>query len=416
MAHGGQGGSQYDETATGHAGGALGGQQQHQQQGDLGSEVHWGVSRLSDEHSGHGQVDRRTVEVERVTSRDHQTHNGFLCTQAFQFDQHAWQSGFRRGSAQHDQQFFTDVANQFDDAETVRAADGTQYQEHEQDAGDVEADHQLAQLHQRTDAVGTDGESHRTERTDWSELHDHVDDVEHHVSKAIDEVQHRLAVGTQAMQGETEDHREHQHLQDVAVGERADDGVRDHVEDKGNDALVFTSRDEASDFAGIQGRYVDVHADTRLHDVDHDQADQQGKGGHDFEVQQRIAAGLADRFHVLHAGDTTDDGTEDDRRDDHFDQFDEPVTQRFEGYTGLRVEVTEQNADSDGNDHLEIQGFVQWLTSRHCKVPQGCPVTTSSCCPQHRDCEPSCTGGICFFELRNGRHLLVVSQGPCHLP
>ncbi|MNI12253.1 hypothetical protein D3C73_654250 [compost metagenome] len=236
------------------------------------------------------------------------------------------------------------------------------------------------------------------------------------MSEAIDEVQQRLAVGTQAMQGETEDHREHQHLQDVAVGERADDGVRDHVEDKGNDALVFTSRDEASDFAGIQGRYVDVHADTRLHDVDHDQADQQGKGGHDFEVQQRIAAGLADRFHVLHAGDTTDDGTEDDRRDDHFDQFDEPVTQRFEGYTGLRVEVTEQNADSDGNDHLEIQGFVQWLTSRHCKVPQGCPVTTSSCCPQHRDCEPSCTGGICFFELRNGRHLLVVSQGPCHLP
>ncbi|MCY1409074.1 hypothetical protein D9M71_244120 [compost metagenome] len=298
----------------------------------------------------------------------------------------------------------------------MHAGDGAQHDQDEQQASDVEAGHQLTQLHQRADTVGTDGKSHGTEGTDWRELHDHVDDVEHHVGEAIDEVQQRLAVGTQAMQGETEDHREHQHLQDVAVGERADDGVRDHVEDKGNDALVFTSRDEASDFAGIQGRYVDVHADTRLHDVDHDQADQQGKGGHDFEVQQRIAAGLADRFHVLHAGDTTDDGTEDDRRDDHFDQFDEPVTQRFEGYTGLRVEVTEQNADSDGNDHLEVQGFIQWLTSRHCKVPQECAATTSNCCPPHLNCEPSCTGGICFFELRNGRHLLVVSQGPCHLP
>ncbi len=115
-----------------------------------------------------------------------------------------------------------------------------------------------------------------------------------------------------------------------------------------------------------------MHAGARLHDVDHDQTDQQGNGGDDFEVQQRIAAGLADRFHVLHAGDAADNGTEDDRCDDHFDQFDEPVTQRLEGYTGLRVEVTEQDADSDGNDHLEVQGFIQWLTSRHCKVPQEC--------------------------------------------
>ncbi|AHZ72135.1 C4-dicarboxylate transport protein [Pseudomonas mandelii JR-1] len=42
-------------------------------------------------------------------------------------------------------------------------------------------------------------------------------------------------------------------------------------------------------------------------------------------------------------------------------------------------------------------------------------MTTSVCCPRHFNCEPSCTGGICFVELRNGRHLLVVSQGPCHL-
>jgi hypothetical protein len=42
-------------------------------------------------------------------------------------------------------------------------------------------------------------------------------------------------------------------------------------------------------------------------------------------------------------------------------------------------------------------------------------VTTSICCHRHFNCEPSCTGGICFVELRNGRHLLVVSQGSCHL-
>src|SRR5471030_1580730 len=131
-----------------------------------------------------------------------------------------------------------------------------------------------------------------------------------------------------------------------------------------DDALISTGRNILSDFGSIQRAHVDVHAGARLDDVDHHQTDQQCNGRNDFEVEQRVTAGLADRFHALHARDTADDGAEDDRRDDHFDQFDEPVTQWLEGHTGLRVEVTDQDADGDGNDHLEIQGFVQWLTSR----------------------------------------------------
>ncbi|MNH39676.1 hypothetical protein D3C79_1008840 [compost metagenome] len=44
------------------------------------------------------------------------------------------------------------------------------------------------------------------------------------------------------MQGKTEDHRQHQHLQDVAGGEGADDGARDHVQQEADDALVSTGR------------------------------------------------------------------------------------------------------------------------------------------------------------------------------
>src|SRR5476651_578964 len=390
-----QGGSQYDEAATGHASSTFGRQQQHQQQGDLVGDVHVGVSRLGDEHGSHGQVDRSTVQVEGVASRDNQADYRLFGAQAFHFDQHAWQCGFGRGSTQYDQQFFTDVADQFQDAEAVSAADATQHDQHEQDAGDVEADHQLTELHQRTYTVGTDGERHGAQGTQWRELHDHVDDVEHHVREAIDEVQHRLAVGTQAVQGETEDHREHQHLQDIAVGESADDGVRDHVKDEANHALVCTGSHVGRDFGGVQGSHVDVHAGARLHDVNHDQTDQQGDGGNNFEVQQRVATGFANRFHALHASDAADNGAEDDRGDDHFDQLDEAVTQWLERHAGLRVEVTEQNTDNDCNDHLEIQGFVQWLTSRHCKVPQSHRVANIRHCPRHLNCEPSCTGGIC---------------------
>ncbi|MNC39186.1 hypothetical protein D3C75_878290 [compost metagenome] len=108
-----------------------------------------------------------------------------------------------------------------------------------------------------------------------------------------------------------------------------------------------------------------MHASARLDHVDDDEADDQGDGGDDFKVQQRVAAGLADRLHALHAGDAADHGAEDDRGDDHLDQFDEAVTQGFEGNARFRVVVAEQDADGDGDQHLDIQGFVQRLTCRH---------------------------------------------------
>src|SRR5476651_326013 len=335
-----QGGSQYDEAATGHASSTFGRQQQHQQQGDLVGDVHVGVSRLGDEHGSHGQVDRSTVQVERVASRDHQTYYRFLRAQTLHFYQHAWQGGFRRGSTQYDQQLFTDVADQLDDAEAVSTTDGAQYQQHEQDAGDVEAQHQLTELYQRTYTVGTDGERHGAQSTQWRQLHDHVDDVEHHVRKAIDEVQDRLAVRTQAMQGETEDHREHQHLQDVAVGEGTHDGVRDHVQDEADNALILTSGYIGSNLGSIQGGWINVHARAWLDNVHDDQTNDQRQGRNDFEVQQRVTAGPANRFHALHTSDTADHGAEDDGGNDHFDQFDEPVTQWLQCHAGLRVEVT----------------------------------------------------------------------------
>jgi hypothetical protein len=117
----------------------------------------------------------------------------------------------------------------------------------------------------------------------------------------------------------------------------------------------------------VQRRYVDVHAGTRLDHVDHNQADDQRQGRDDFEVQQGIATGLADRLHALHPGDAADHGTEDDRGDDHLDQLDEAVAEWLELDRELRIEVADQNTDDDRDDHLEIQRFVQWLTSRHCK-------------------------------------------------
>ncbi|MNQ64906.1 hypothetical protein D3C85_793460 [compost metagenome] len=365
---GGQGGGQHDEAGTGDAGGALGGNQQHGQQGQLVGDIHRGVGGLGDEHRGHGQVDGGAVQVEGVAGGDDQADDGLVRAQLFHLVQHARQGRLGRRGAQHDQQLFADVADETQDAEAVRAGDAAQDHQDEEHAGDVEAQHQLAELHQRAHAVLADGEGHGAEGTDGRDLHDHVDDAEHHLGDLVDEMQHRLTVITHALQGEGEDHREEQHLQNIAAGEGADYGAGDHVEQEGDGALLLAGGGKGGNALGVQGGRVDMHADARLHDVHHYQADEQGDGGDDFEVSQRVAAGLAHCLHVLHAGDAADHGAEDDRRDGHLDQLDEAVAQGFERDAGFRIEVAQEDADGDGDNDLDVQALVERLAG-HGSVP-----------------------------------------------
>ncbi len=77
------------------------------------------------------------------------------------------------------------------------------------------------------------------------------------------------------------------------------------------------------------------------------------------KYSEREHAGLADRLHVLHAGDAGHDGAEDDRRDHHLDELDEAVAERLERRRRVRHEVAEQYADRDGDEDLEIERLVE---------------------------------------------------------
>jgi hypothetical protein len=104
---------------------------------------------------------------------------------------------------------------------------------------------------------------------------------------------------------------------------------------------------------------VNVHPRAGLHHVDDNQADNQRKRTDHFKIEQRHRTGAADRFHAFHTGDTCHDRTEDNRGDNHFNQLNEGIAKRFHLRAQFRVEMAEQNTDSDGRQYLEIQTFKQ---------------------------------------------------------
>ena len=86
---------------------------------------------------------------------------------------------------------------------------------------------------------------------------------------------------------------------------------------------------------------VDVHANAWLDHVDDDQADHQGQCRDDLEVDQRLDTDPADFLDVAHLGYADDDRTEDDRRQQHLDQFDEAVGERLKAGPDLRPEIAD---------------------------------------------------------------------------
>ena len=394
MSHRRQRGSQHNETTARDAGCALRGQQQHCQQGQLLRQRHRRVGRLRDEHGRHRQVDRGAIQVERIARGDHQADHRLAGAQVLHLLHHARQHRFRRRGAQHHQQLFLDVANELDDAEAMQAADDAQHDKDEEQTSQVERTHQLAQREQRADAVLADGEGHRTEGADGGDLHDDSDDVEQHMREFLDEVEHHRAAAAELVQRKAEQHREQQHLQDLTLGKGVHHRGGDHMQQEVHGALHLAGLGVGRNALGVQRVGVHVHARAGLQHIDHDQADDQGQGRDDLEVQQGQAAGLAHLLHVFHAGDAHHHGTEDDGRDDHLDQFDEAVAQGFHLGAHFRREVAQHHADDDGEQHLNVERFVERLACRCLRHGAGlCGVRVRTQRRPARSSRPICPGG-----------------------
>ena len=163
---------------------------------------------------------------------------------------------------------------------------------------------------------------------------------------------------SERQRGEAEQHREQQHLQDLAARERVDDGVGDDVEeevDRGQAPSTRTCSWRPRSCRAMAGSMVEAAA--RLQDVDDDQTDDQRERRDDLEVDQRPDADAADLLHLAHVRDADDDRGEHDRRDQHLDELDEAVAERPHGGAPLGRHEPENHAGGDADQDLDVEAL-----------------------------------------------------------
>ena len=179
----------------------------------------------------------------------------------------------------------------------------------------------------------------------------------------VDEIPQGMAAFAERHDREAEQDGEQQHLQDVALGEGAHDAVRDDVQHEFDRMHLAGLPGELGRGGGI--RHLAGEIGARAGDVGDEQADDQREGGDDLEIHQRLDADPADLLGVLDVRDARHHGAEDDRRDEHLDQFDEAVAQRLDPFVGrdMGSQPAEQPAEHDGAEHLNIEQLVERLAA-----------------------------------------------------
>jgi hypothetical protein len=111
-------------------------------------------------------------------------------------------------------------------------------------------------------------------------------------------------------------------------------------------------------------------------------ADDKSERRDQLEIDQGLDADASNSLEVLHSGDAVHDGAEDDRCNQHFDHLDEGVAERLHLLAELWIEISQQDADNDRGEHLEVEMRIERLACRrrcgrlsclHDVLPTGSP-------------------------------------------
>jgi hypothetical protein len=128
--------------------------------------------------------------------------------------------------------------------------------------------------------------------------------------------------------------------------------VGNNVHKKISDRLRLCLSGIVCDRSCIERRHVDIEPAPRVHQVPHHQSDNQSQRGDDLEVEQRFSTDAAHFAQIPHACDARHHGAEDHHRDEHRDQADEGIAERFHCDRMCRAEITERDREEDGKAYL----------------------------------------------------------------
>ncbi|MGF6663394.1 vacuolar-type H+-ATPase subunit I/STV1 [Paraburkholderia atlantica] len=307
-----------------------------------------GVGRLRDEQHRQREINREAVEVERVAGRNHETDRRVLDAHPFELAHDLRQHGVGRRGAEHDRQFFAQIADQLEDAEAGEPHHRAEHEHDEHHAARVEHQHQHAELLQRLDTVGAGRERDRAEHAKRRELDDEAHHAEKHLRKLVDQPAHALGALAEQRQRRAEQHREHEDLQDVAGRERVDRRIGDDLQQEARSVL------QALRVLGIGGErrrvertQVHVHAGARTRRVSEHRADHERDRRHRLEIDHRLQSDAADLAQIAGVRHAAHHYAEHDWPDHHLDQLQEAVAKRPQGLREMRKHGTEHDADHE---------------------------------------------------------------------
>lgn len=187
----------------------------------------------------------------------------------------------------------------------------------------------------------------------------------------LDELQQRLAVFAHEGNGASRQDGDQQHLQQLPRDKGAEKGVRDDIERELAGAQgrctggVSVAHGKRGAGIGLKTLTSGCEAFAGVQHVDHHQAHGQGQRGHQLEVQQGLGADTTEFSDVTHRRDAVHHRAENDRRDHHFDEFDEAVAERTQGLARVGKEVPNQDAREHRHQHLNVQNFIPALGWRN---------------------------------------------------
>ena len=319
------------------------------------------VAGLGDEQRRQGQVDRGAVEVERVAGGQHQADDAALAAQPLELHQQAGQDGLAGRGAEHDQQLLAEVAQQAPQAQAVGAGEDAEDDDHEDAAGQVERRDEQAERADRLDAVLADGERHGAERAEGGQPHQVAEDREEQVREAVDAVEHRLPGPADLAQPEAAQDRQQQYRQNVSVGEGAEEGLGNDVQDELAERVRRRGLGRVRGDRRVEVRRVDVQALPGLDDQHRGEADEQRQDRQDVEQAERLPERPADLPGVGERGDPGDDRAEHDRSDHHLHDADEEVAENLEAGTEVGEEVPDRDAEDHADQHLNVEQFQCFL-------------------------------------------------------